>query len=221
MVINFHALHHCKNCSTHVVGALAVVRKLHKFKRQTEDNEDVMQVASAWSGQSNPKNRDKIGDDFFLLDNPSMEVLEGPASEAAFRCIGTPMVHQVAVYRRAIVKSFLINSRRYEERGDNVQLKRNNSTVFYTNGLQLCTGRVQYFFKEGEQGYAVISKFETTSQKFVHQESGCKMEQFTCVNSTNSLIVVTLCAIREKGIWLELNGKHIVGKLPNTYECNL
>lgn len=204
-----------------MVGALGVVRKLQKFKRQTEGNEDVMRVASAWSGESNPSNRDQIEPDVYLLDNPSMEVLEGPASEAAFRCIGTPMVHEVAVYRRAIVNSFLINSRRYEARGDSAQLKRNNSTVFYTSGVQLYTGRVEYFFKEDEQGYAVISKLDTSPQKFTHRESGCKMEQFTCVNTTSHLIVVPLSAIREKGIWMELTGKQIVGKLPNTYECNL
>ena len=110
----------------------------------------------------------------------------------------------------------MIHSRKYEVREER-QLKRNNSTVFYMDGPQIKIGGVEYFFKDNEQGYAVISRLDYASNLFKHQESRCKMEQLNCVKQTNCLIVVKLSSIVERGIFIEVADKAIVGKLPNRY----
>ena len=68
------------------------------FRKQVEGDEEAMHVATAVTGKRSPSNREQIGIGLYLVDNASMQVLEGPASEAAFHCTGTTMVHPVAVY---------------------------------------------------------------------------------------------------------------------------
>ncbi|PIK38667.1 hypothetical protein BSL78_24489 [Apostichopus japonicus] len=129
-----------------VVGALAVTRKLKKFKQQVEGDEEVLHLAATIRGKKIRRTQERLSADLSFVDKGSKEVLEGPASEAAFRHIGTPMIHEVYVFKRAVVGSLMVHSRRYEERGDAQQLKRNNSTVFFKDGPQLKLGKVEYFF---------------------------------------------------------------------------
>ncbi|KAJ8050043.1 hypothetical protein HOLleu_03078 [Holothuria leucospilota] len=214
-------IHSTQAAHLQVVGALAVTRKLKNFTQQVDGDEEAIHLAAKVSGKRTSRNQTRLDADCSFVDNGSKEVLEGPASEAAFRFIGTPMDHEVFVHKRAVVGSWMVHSRRYEQKGDNQQLKRNNSTVYFMDGPQLKIGKVEYFFKDGDQGYAIINRLNSTSQKFVHQESKSKMEQLTCVRQTNDLIVVKLSSIVETGIWMEIADKIIIGRLPNIYEYNL
>lgn len=173
---------------------------------------DVIELANRVNGKLNSQNREPVGPELFLLGKPVVETLSPAASEAAFRCIGQPMVHRVPLYKRAVVKNKMLHSKEYEENGSHL-LKRNNSTVFYNDGQHIKIGQMEIFLKHNEQGYLIINCLKEVNPGFVDRQTNYEVEHLIVVKEMANKVTVPLSAIIEKVLFMEVGGKLYIGKL--------